>query len=327
LKAVFLDRATLLAANTRAVPEEIDFTGLTAVVSAWDWYDRTTGDETCDRIADASIVVTNKVVLDRQTLLDVTQHGTLRLICVAATGTNNVDIATAAELGIGVSNVRGYATTSVTEHVFGMMLALVRHLPEYQQAVLAGDWQRSRDFCLLEYPIGELAGRKLGIVGYGELGRSVARIAQAFGMQVMVAEWSGISEPCMQIPLPRLVSEADIITLHCPLTSATQHMIGAEQFAAMQSHALLINTARGGVVDEHALADALRSGRIGGAAIDVLSSEPPSAEQPLLQAGIPNLIITPHIAWASAAARQCLIDEVAENIRAWLAGQLRNRIC
>ena len=327
MKAVFLDRATLLAANAGAVLEEIDFSALATAVSEWDWYDRTAVDEIRERIADATIVVTNKVVLDRQTLLEVAQRGTLRLICVAATGTNNVDIATATELGIAVCNVRGYATNSVTEHVFAMMLALIRHLPSYYNAVLAGDWQRSRDFCLLEFPVGELSGRKLGVVGYGELGQSVARMAQAFGMRVVVAEWPGISEPCTQIPLPRLICEADIITLHCPLTSATQHLFGVEQFAAMQSHALLINTARGGLVDEPALADALRSGQIGGAAVDVLSSEPPPAEHPLLQTDIPNLVITPHIAWASAAARQCLIDEIARNIHAWLAGQHRNRIC
>lgn len=327
MKAVFLDRATLLTANARVVPGEIDFSGLSAAVSDWDWYDRSTGAETCDRIADASVVVTNKVVLDRETLLKVAERGTLQLICVAATGTNNVDIATATELGIAVCNVRAYATPSVTEHVFGMMLALVRHLPEYRQAVLAGDWQRSRDFCLLDYPIGELAGRTLGIVGYGELGQSVARVAQAFAMQVVVAERPGISEPCTQIPMSRLVAEADVISLHCPLTPATRHLFGAEQFAAMQSHALLINTARGGIVDEHALAAALRSGQIGGAAIDVLSSEPPPADHPLLHADIPNLIMTPHIAWASVAARQRLIDEIAANIRAWLAGQRRNRIC
>ena len=327
MKAVFLDRATLLADNARSVPEEIDFSGLTAVVPEWDWYDRTSAAETCARIGDAAIVITNKVVLDRESLLKVARRGALRLICVAATGTNNVDIATATELGIAVCNVRAYATRSVTEHVFAMMLALIRHLPEYHQAVVAGRWQRSRDFCLLAYPVGELSGRKLGIVGYGELGQSVARVAQAFGMQVVVAERPGISEPCTQIPLSRLVNEADIITLHCPLSPATKNLIGAEQLAAMQPHSLLINTARGGIVDEHALAAALRAGRIGGAAVDVLSSEPPPVDHPLLQADIPNLIITPHIAWASTAARQCLIDEMVENIRAWLVGQTRNRIC
>lgn len=324
---MFLDRATLLTNQARNVPEEIDFTALSAVVPEWDWYDRTVAEETCERIGDAAIVITNKVVLDRESLLEISRRGSLRLIGIAATGTNNVDVATAAELGIAVCNVRAYATRSVTEHVFAMMLTLVRHLPEYHQAVLAGDWQRSRDFCLLEYPLGELSGRKLGIVGYGELGQSVARVAEAFAMQVVVAEWQGISEPCTQIPLSRLFCEADIISLHCPLTSATRHLIGAKQLAAMQSHTLLINTARGGIIDEYALADALRSGQIGGAAIDVLSFEPPPVDHPLLQAGLPNLIVTPHIAWASVVARQRLIDEMAENIRTWLAGKRRNRIC
>jgi glycerate dehydrogenase len=331
LKGVCLDRATLMTSAALDKPvaraAEIDFSALGAVVSEWDWYDDSTADETAGRIADATVVVTNKVVLDRQTLLTVAQRGRLQLICVAATGTNNVDITTAQELGIAVCNVTGYATASVSEHVFALMLALARHLPEYQRAVSAGRWQQSRQFCLLDYPLAELHGRRLGIVGYGELGQAVARLAAAFDMDVIVAEWPGITSPCTQVPIARLVREADIITLHCPLTPATECLIAAEQFAAMQAHTLLINTARGGIVDEQALADALRSGQIAGAAIDVLSSEPPNSDHPLLQAGIPNLIITPHIAWASVAARQRLVDEVAENIRAWTTGRQRNRVC
>lgn len=325
MKAVFLDRATLLTAGKGG--DGIDFSALAATVSSWDWYDRTAAGQTCERIADATIVVTNKVVLDRDTLLQVSANGTLRLICVAATGTNNVDVATAAELGIAVCNVTAYATASVTEHVFAMMLALLRHVPDYHQAVRDGAWQRSEDFCLLKFPVAQLSGRKLGIVGYGELGQSVARVAAAFGMQVIVAAWPGITASCTQVPLMRLLSEADIISLHCPLTPATERLFGTQQFAAMQAHALLINTARGAIVDEQALVAALRDGQIGGAAIDVLAVEPPAADHPLVQAGIPNLIVTPHIAWASHTARQTLINEVGENISAWLAGRQRNRLC
>jgi glycerate dehydrogenase len=331
MKGVFLDRATLLSPARRHEPTggaaEIDFSSLTDLVPEWDWYEYSAAADIVRRIEGATVVVTNKVVLDRPTLLRAAQRGKLKLICIAATGTNNVDITAALELGIAVCNVSGYATASVSEHVFALMLALARHLPEYQQAVGAGRWQQSRQFCLLDYPLVELRGRTLGIVGYGELGQSVARLASAFGMQVIVAEWPGITEPCRQVPFTRFVREADVITLHCPLTAATQHLIGDEQFAAMQAHTLLINTARGGVVDEQALAAALRSGRIAGAAIDVLSTEPPASDHPLLQAGIPNLIITPHIAWASITARQRLVDEIAENIRAWAAGQQRNRVC
>lgn len=331
MKGVFLDRATLLSSARRhesaGGATEIDFSALDTIVTEWHWYEHSDVDDIAGRLQDAAVVVTNKVVLDRQTLQEAAMRGTLRLVCIAATGTNNVDINAARELGIAVCNVSGYATASVSEHVFALMLALARHLPEYQRAVAAGCWQQSRQFCLLDYPLVELRDRTLGIVGYGELGQSVARLAEAFGMHVIVAEWPGISEPCRQVPFSRLVQEADIITLHCPLTAATEHLIGAEQFAAMQAHALLINTARGAVVDEQALADALRSGRIAGAAIDVLSSEPPDSDHPLLQAGIPNLIITPHIAWASSAARQRLVDEIAENIRAWATGRQRNRVC
>jgi glycerate dehydrogenase len=230
-----------------------------------------------------------------------------------------------------VANVTGYATASVSEHVFALMLALKRRLPGYQRLVAAGQWQRSHQFGLLDFPITELAGRTLGIVGYGELGQAVARVAEAFGMSVRIASRPGIKADTPpqagRVVLNQLLTEADILTLHCPLNDNTRNLIGANELALMKSDAVLINTARGGIVDEQALADALRSGQIGGAAVDVLSQEPPVSGNPLLAADIPNLIVTPHIAWASRESRQRLIHEIAINIRAWMRGEDRNRLC
>jgi glycerate dehydrogenase len=269
------------------------------------------------------LVVTNKVVLDRALLASAPR---LRLVCVAATGTNNVDLATARELGIAVTNVTGYATASVVQHVFAVMLAHAARLFEYRQSVGEGAWARSDQFCLLDHPIRELAGRTLGIVGYGALGQAVAKIAEAFGMRLLIAERpSGPHEPG-RTPLAELLAHSDVVSLHVPLAENTRNLIGAAELARMRPDALLINTARGGIVDEAALAKALRAGRLGGAAVDVLSIEPPRLGNPLLAPDIPNLIVTPHIAWASREARQRLIDEVAENIAAYQEGKVRNRV-
>jgi glycerate dehydrogenase len=229
-----------------------------------------------------------------------------------------VDEEAAEHYGICVRNVSGYATPSVTEHVFALMLALVRRLPDYQRAVLAGRWQLSKQFCLLDFPISELAGRRLGIIGYGELGRAVAVVARAFGMSVIIAARPGTAPVAGRVALEQLLHEADVVSLHCPLTDASRDLIGVKELALMKAGALLINTARGGIVDEQALANALRSGQIGGAAVDVLLTEPPCAGNPLLADDIPNLIITPHIAWASREARQRLVDGVVANIQEWI---------
>jgi glycerate dehydrogenase len=302
---------------------DLDLAPLKAACSSWRWHAATDPPETAERVCDAEVVVSNKVVLDRAVLR---QARRLRLVCVAATGTNNLDLEAARERGIAVANVTGYATPSVVQHVFSLILALTTRLPDYQRAVTDGAWQRSRQFCLLDFPIRELAGLTLGIVGYGELGRGVARLAEAFGMGVLLAQRPGGPPRQERLPLQELLPKVDVLSLHCPLTAQTRNLIGSNELALMKSDALLINTARGGILDELALAEALRSGRLGGAGIDVLSREPPRDGSPLLAPGIPNLILTPHIAWASRQSRQRLLDQVAENIRAFQGGVVRNRV-
>ncbi len=316
LQGRFLDLATVDRGD-------LDLSGLKQTLPDWHLYQGTTATETAEHIRDAAVVVSNKVVLDREVL---GRARGLRLVCIAATGANNVDLDAARELGIAVANVTGYATPAVVQHVFALILALTTRLPDYRAAVSAGAWQRSSRFCLLDFPIRELAGKTLGIIGHGELGRAVAGIARAFGMEVLVSQRPGGAPAPGRLPLDALLSRADVLSLHCPLAENTRNLIGERELALMKPGALLINTARGGIVDEGALAEALRRGRLGGAGVDVLTREPPVAGNPLLEPGIPNLIVTPHIAWASRESRQRLVDGVAANIRAFLAGEARNRV-
>jgi glycerate dehydrogenase len=299
---------------------DIDMSPLEGGPIHWAYYDSTPSTAVAGRIAAAEIVITNKVVLDETALAAAKR---LRLVCVAATGTNNVDLDAARRLDITVCNVRAYATPSVVEHVFGVMLSLVRHLPDYQRAVAGGRWQKSVHFSLIDYPICELSGKTLGIVGYGELGRAVAKVAEAFGMRVLIAERPGVAPRAGRIPLTALLPQSDVLSLHVPLTPETRGLIAARELRAMKRGAVLINTARGGIVDETALAAALRGGHLGGAGVDVLTQEPPG-DNPLLAAGIPNLIVTPHIAWASRESRQRLLSELADNIHSYLDGRPRN---
>lgn len=315
-----MERGVFLDSESLAGPE-IDLAALRATLPDWRFYPATGAGDLAARLRDAEVVVTNKVLLDGARLASATR---LRLLCVSATGVNNVDLAAAARQGITVCNVPAYATPSVVQHVFALLFALVTRLPDYQRAVRAGDWQRSTQFCLLDYPIREIAGKRMGIVGYGELGRAVAAAARCFGMDVLVAARPGAVAAADRVPFDEVLATVDVLSLHCPLTTETRQLIGAREFERMRSEALLINTARGGIVDEAALADALRRGVIAGAGIDVLSEEPPVSGNPLLAADIPNLILTPHIAWGSRESRQRLVDAVAGNIRAFLAGAPRN---
>ncbi len=269
----------------------------------------------------ADIVVTNKVCLDRDALLAAEQ---LKLVCIAATGANNVDLVAARERNITVCNVRAYATASVAEHVFTLMLNLLRSLQEYRDAVNHDAWQNADGFCLLDFPVRELSGQTLGIIGYGELGKAVATRARAFGMHVLIAQRPGAPSDPDRVPLDKLLSDSGIISVHCPLTESTRNLIGQRELALMRKDAILINTARGGIVDEPALSNALRDGRIGGAGIDVLAEEPPRNGSPLLDPSLPNLVVTPHIAWAGINARQTLVNEIAVNIKAFLDGSPRN---
>ncbi|MFT5720335.1 MAG: glycerate dehydrogenase [Motiliproteus sp.] len=314
MKAVFLDVASL-------EPVDLDMTPIQRQATGLQLYPSTSPEQLDAHLAGADIAIVNKVCLDAATLA---RHPQLRLICVAATGTNNVDLQAAAEQGIRVSNCQGYGTGSVVQHTLSLMLALATRLPDYSAAVKRGDWQRSTAFCLLDYPIMELQGKTLGIIGYGELGRGVARVAEALGMRVLIAARPG-GDPQLRpdegrVELSALLPQVDVLSLHCPLTDQSRNLIDAAALALMKPEALLINVARGGIVDEQALADALRGGRLGGAAVDVLTVEPPVQGNPLLFDDIPGLIVTPHCAWGSVEARQRMLVQIAENIAAFKEG-------
>lgn len=276
------------------------------------------------RCREADVVVSNKVVLDAAALDALPR---LKLIAVAATGTNNVDLAAARARGIAVCNIRGYADATVPEHALMLMLALMRSLPAYRSDLEDGAWQRSPYFCHFGAPIRDLAGRTLAIVGHGSLGRRTAALGQAFGIHVLLAEHKDATDvrPAYTA-FASALAEADIVSLHCPLTEATRGLIGAAELAAMKPDAVLINTARGGLVDEDALLDALKTGRLGGAGVDVLREEPPRQGNALLDARLPNLIVTPHIGWASFEAMSRLAEQLVGNIEAWAAGAPRNLV-
>ena len=319
MRAVFLDFDSV----TRG---DIDRTVLERVVSPWIFHGDTESSQLLERIHNAEIIVTNKTALDRAIIF---AENRLKLICVAATGYNNIDLVAAAEGGVAVCNVRGYATQSVTQHVFMLMLALTRHFMDYQQLVKSGGWQSSRFFCRLDYAIDELTGKSLGIIGYGELGRAVARVAEVFGMQVLIAEHKGVPSSSIRTgrkPFDEVLARADFISLHCPLSPDTRELIGQLEFGLMKPTAYLINTARGALINENALLKSLETGEIAGAAIDVLQGEPPEHGHPLLAYAHSNLIVTPHIAWASRESRQRLLVLLAENIHNFIHNQPFNQI-
>jgi glycerate dehydrogenase len=278
---------------------------------------------TPERIHGVEIVMTNKVELSRDLLAGAPR---LRLIAVAGTGTNNIDVAAARELGIAVCNVRGYCTSSVVQHVWALILSLTQHVAGYSRLARDGSWTRDEAQVVLAHPIRELSGRNFGVVGWGELGRGAARMAEAFGMRVVVANRRGARAKPDRVELETLLGMADIVSLHCSLDSSTHGLIGARELDLMKPDALLINTARGGLVDGRALAAALKARRLGGAGIDVLPNEPPLEDDPLLDPAIPNLILTPHVAWAAREARQRCVDEMAANIREFLGGGRRSRV-
>lgn len=315
-KAVMLDAETIDC-------NDIDFTALQQLPYTWQYHAASSQNEVVQRIGDAEVVVSNKVVLDREHLQQATH---LKLICIAATGSNNVDLEAAKELGIAVTNVTGYSTPSVVQWVFTHLLALQSRLLEHHVAVRCGDWERSLQFTVLDYPFAELAGKSIGIVGYGRLGKAVAKVAEAFGMRVLICQRLAGEPVEGRVSLLDLLPQVDVLTLHCPLSDKTRDLIAAEELAMMKPGAILLNSARGGVVNEKALAEALRQGQIAGAGVDVLSNEPPSSGNPLLEAGVPHLIVTPHIAWASGESRQRLVEELALNIQAFQAGEQRNRL-
>ena len=302
----------------------LDTTELHALLPDLRIYGDTTPEQTIERIADANIVLGNKVGLSERVFA---ACPAIRFIGLTATGTDNVDVAAARQRGIAVANIRAYCTQSVVEHVFGCLLNLTHALGRYDEDVRGGAWSNAENFCLLSHPIRELSAMTLGLVGHGELGRGVERIARAFDMEVLVSARPGADPvPAGRVAFDDMLARADVISLHCPLTDETQGLFGAAQFRAMKHSAILINTARGGLVDSAALADALRGGDIAAAAIDVLPEEPPIAGDPLLDYEGDNLIVTPHIAWGTLQARQNAIDELTANVRAFLDGEKRNRV-
>jgi len=310
-RIVFLDRDSLQA--TVRPP---------AFAHAWQDHGGTREDEVVARLAGATVAITNKVPLRAAAIERLPD---LKMVAIAATGLDNVDLDACRARGIVVSNIRNYSVVSVPEHCFALLLALRRNLRAYAGDVEAGRWERSSRFCLLDHPIGDLAGSRLGIVGYGALGRKVAQLGRAFGMEIAASSRSPIGEPDVtELPLDALLAESDVVSLHLPLSDATRHLIGARELGLMKESALLINTARGGLVDEAALAAALQAGTIGGAGFDVLSKEPPDPNNPLLRLRLPNFVLTPHVAWASAGAMQTLADMLVDNIEAWAAGRPQN---
>ncbi|MBT8441533.1 MAG: D-2-hydroxyacid dehydrogenase [Gammaproteobacteria bacterium] len=329
MRAVFLDFDTV-------GPGDIDIAPLLKHLPDLELYAHTPADQVAERISGAEVVLINKVRLDATTLTDAQD---LRLVCLAATGIDNVDIAAAKEHGIAVCNIRNYCTPSVVQHVFTLILALTNHVIEYRELLRDRAWADSAQFCMLDFPIRELDGKTLGIVGLGALGSAVASVGAAFGMRVLAArrpyrgtasaggtQYSDDTDLITRVPLGDLLQTADIVSLHCPLTDETSNLIDAHALSMMRKDALLINTARGGLVDSFALVEAVRNGIIGGAGIDVLRQEPPTGPEPLLDNDLDNLIVTPHIAWAARESRQRALDDITKNIAAFMRGETLNRV-
>ncbi|PHQ27251.1 glycerate dehydrogenase [Marinobacter guineae] len=308
MKAVFLDAKTL--------GNDVDLSPIESVTGGLEKFERTAPEQVLERIRGFDTVLVNKVVLSREHFEACPE---LKAIAVVATGLNNIDQAAAKDHGIKVMNVTNYGRSTVAQHTMALMLALATRLLDYSRDVQAGRWGRSDMFCLMDHPIMELEGRTLGIVGYGDLGQGVAERAAAFGMKIVLGarpgQEAGIVDDYPRIPLEELLPQVDVLSLHCLLTDETRDLIGAHELKLMKRDSLLINTSRGGLVNEQALADALRAGEIGGAGFDVLTEEPPRNGNPLLADDIPNLIITPHSAWASREARQRIVEITACNLK------------
>lgn len=315
-RIVFLDRATVAPQIRLRAP---------SFAHELVEYAHTAADQVVPRLAGATIAILNKVPIS-DTMLE--QLPGLKLIAVAATGTDCIDKAACAARGVAVANIRGYALDTVPEHTFALMLALRRNLVAYRESVLAGRWQQTGQFCYFDHPIHDLAGARLGIVGEGVIGQRVAELGRAFGMLPMFAAHKGVSGMGpLYTPWQTMLETADVITLHSPLTPQTRRMIAMPEFEAMKRRPLLINTARGGLVDEADLVAALDRGLVGGAGFDVTDGEPPAADHPLMRAASrPNVILTPHVAWASDEAQQALVDQLIDNIENFVAGRPTNLV-
>jgi len=315
-KGVFLDLETVDSGD-------LDRSGLSSSLAGWDWHQFSEASAIPERIRSADVVISNKCVLNR-TAIQSAAH--LKLIALCATGTDNVDLEAAADHQIAVCNIRDYATNSLAQHAITLMLNLLTAQPWYWQSVRIGEWSDSRQFCLNNRPIREARGLNFGVVGFGVLGRATAALAQGLGMNLLIAERRGRSPRPGRLSFAEVVSTADVLSIHCPLTEKTSGLIDCEVLQAMKPDAVLINTARGAIIREQDLADCLREGIIAGAGLDVLGVEPPPRDHPLLAEDIPNLIITPHNSWASRTARQAAIDQLTQIIQAFKEGKTINRV-
>ncbi len=306
-------------------PADLDLSKLYELPVQWTVYPNCLASQVAERIASADIVLINKAPILAPQIESASE---LKLISIFATGTNIIDLNAARARGIVVSNAIGYGTGSVVQHVWSLILVLTTNLDGYRKAAMDGSWEESDFFCVMDFSVRELQGKVIGIVGAGELGSGVAKIAEAFGMHVVFAALPGrsYSPQANRIPFKDLLTKADIVSLHCPLTKDTAGLISTEELGLMKDSAILINTARGALVDEHALKKALQERTIAGAATDVLSVEPPVDGNVLLDESIPNLIITPHVAWIAHESRQRLVDQVAGNVEAFLEGKPRNQV-
>ncbi|MDP5186213.1 MAG: D-2-hydroxyacid dehydrogenase [Alishewanella sp.] len=309
LQLVFLDAATL---------GDADFSALKHIDGELTLHDYSTTAQIVPRLRNADIAIVNKCILDAGVLKQLPR---LKAIMISATGTDNIDLDAAAAAGIVVKNVRNYAETAVPQHVFALLLALTNQLIGYQQRVAAGKWAQSRSFCLLDFPIMELANKTMVIVGYGALGQATAKLAAAFGMQVIIAERPSATEARPgRMLMAEAFAQADVVSLHCPLTTDTRAFINAQRLAWLKPGAILINTARGALIDTDALINALQLGKLA-AGLDVLAEEPPAPDTALLHCALPNLLITPHIGWASREARARMVSKIADNINNFIATQ------
>lgn len=317
MKAVFLDYLSLAG-------EDLDWQALEALPIEWIKYDYSSDAEAADRVKGMDVVLSNKVVITRQVMEENPQ---LKHVIVLATGTNNVDLQAAKELNIPVSNIISYSTESVVQHTFACLLQLENHIAEYHQTSVDGTWSSSPTFTVLDKNFQELAGRTLGVIGYGAIGKRVAEIAKAFGMQVLVAESRLQDSPQSgRVPLKQLLQESDVVSVHAPLSPLTENLIAAKELALMKPTAVLLNMGRGGIVNEQDLFDALQSKTIRAAAFDVLTEEPPAKDHILVKQPLDNLLITPHIAWASQQARQELLNQVHAILQGMLAGKIVNQV-
>ena len=309
LNAVFLDSETL--------GQDAGLSVVRSAVADLVCYPQTSVDQIIERIGSAEIVLTNKVPFDAETLA---QLPNLKLICITATGTDHIDLIAAEKQGVIVKNVAGYSTQSVAQLVTTLVLALSSGLPQYDQWTKQGNWQKHHSFTHLEYPFIELTGKTIGFIGYGSIAQQVAKVVTSLGMNILIAERQGADQVrAGRKAFDDVIREADVMSLHCPLTSETKQLINADVIACMKDNAILINTSRGGVIDEQALANAMNQGKFFGVGLDVLSTEPPKPDNPLLSVKHPNFIVTPHIAWASNQAKTCLIQKVADNINNFIS--------